>query len=316
MSLFTSQEGKARLLEWYERFAARLTVPTERRVVSTCFGDAHVLLAGPPDGPPLVLLHGALASSAHLLGELEPLARRFRVHAVDVVGQSVKSADAQPSVKNDDYGRWLADVLDGLGLVRVNLLGVSWGGFVSVRFAAVAPERLEKLVLLVPAGLVNGPLWAGFTKVAWPIMQYRRRPSPERLRAAMANMLTTLDDDWLPYLGDALLAFTPNMSIPRLARPEELSRLTAPVLIIGGEGDLSFPGAKVAARARQLFKGPVDVEVIPGCRHSPPTTDEFRARMSRRVADFLLPQEATGVGVRAGGSGDGVTVGVAAGSGR
>lgn len=286
-SLFTSPDRKGALLDWYERFAARLSTPTTRRTVSTRFGEAHVLSCGPESGPPLVLLHGALASSAHLLGELEPLATRFRVHAVDVVGQSVKSADAQPSVKNDDYGHWLGDVLDGLSLPRAHLLGVSWGGFVSLRFAAVAPERIEKLVLLVPAGLVNGPLWAGFTKVAWPIMRYRSKPSPERLRAAMGHMLTTLDDDWLPYLGEALLAFTPNMSIPKLAKPEELQRLKAPVLVVGGDGDVSFPGAKVAARAKQVFGGQVDVEVIPNCRHSPPTTPEFRGWMSKRVSDFL-----------------------------
>jgi len=227
-SLFTSPARKATLLDWYERFAAKLTTPTTRRTVSTRFGEAHVLMTGPESAPPLVLLHGALASSAHLLGELEALAARFRVYAVDVVGQSVKSADAQPSVKNDDYGHWLADVMNALSLPRALIAGVSWGGFVAVRFAAIAPERVEKLVLLVPAGLVTGPLWAGFTRVAWPIMRYRQKPTPARLRAAMGGLLSTLDDDWMPYLGDALLAFTPNMSIPKLAKPAELAKLKAP----------------------------------------------------------------------------------------
>lgn len=286
-SLFTSPERKATLLDWYERFAAKLTTPTTRRTVSTRFGEAHVLMTGPESAPPLVLLHGALASSAHLLGELEALAARFRVYAVDVVGQSVKSADAQPSVKNDDYGHWLADVMNALSLPRALIAGVSWGGFVAVRFAAIAPERVEKLVLLVPAGLVTGPLWAGFTRVAWPIMRYRQQPTPARLRAAMGGLLSTLDDDWMPYLGDALLAFTPNMSLPKLAKPAELAKLKAPVLVIGGESDFSFPGKKLTERAKQLFTGPLEVEVLPGCLHSPPTTKEFRASMASRIGDFL-----------------------------
>lgn len=286
-SLFTSPQARQQLLEWYERFHARITAPTERRTVSTRFGEAHVLVGGPVDAPPVVLLHGALASSAHLVGELQPLLERFRVYAVDVVGQSAKSADHQPSVKNDEYGHWLADVMDALKLPSARLVGVSWGGFVALRFAAVAPQRVERLVLLVPAGMVTGPLWAGFTKVAWPIMRYRKNPTPERLRAAMENMLSTLDDDWLPYLGVALTSFTPSMSIPKLAKPAEFSRFSAPVLVIGGDGDVSFPGHAVGARAKQLFTGPVTVEVLEGCRHSPPTTDAFRATMSKRVADFL-----------------------------
>lgn len=286
MSLFTSAEGKAALLEWYEKFAARIEPAPERRVVTTRFGDAHVLVGGPVGAPNVVLLHGALASSAHLLGELQPLLARFRVHAVDVVGQSVKSADQQPSVKNDDYGHWLADVFDGLSLAQAMVLGVSWGGFVSLRFTAVAPERVEKLVLLVPAGAVNGPLWAGFTRVFWPMMRYRKNPTPERLKAATENLLTTLDDDWMPYLGTAMTAFTSKMSVPKLARPDEFARFQKPVLVIGAEGDLSFPGQKVLDRARQLFTGTVETELIKS-KHSPPTTPAFREWMSKRISDFL-----------------------------
>lgn len=287
MTLFTSEDGRRALLEWYERFHARLQVATARRVVATRFGETHVLIAGPEDGPPVVLLHGALASSAHLLGELEGLARRFRVYAVDVVGQSVKSADAQPSVKDDAYGLWLVDVLDALGLRTVSLVGVSWGGFVCLRFAAVAPTRVERLVLLVPAGVVNGPLWAGFTKVFWPIQRYRRSPTPERLAAATRHLLTTHDDDWVPYLGTALTAFTANMNIPKRASPKELAELTAPVLVVAADGDLSFPGAPLLARARQLFRGPLETELLEGVRHSPPTTEAFRQWMTGRLERFL-----------------------------
>jgi pimeloyl-ACP methyl ester carboxylesterase len=287
MTLFTSEDGRRALLEWYERFHARLQVATARRVVPTRFGETHVLIAGPEDGPPVVLLHGALASSAHLLGELQGLARRFRVYAVDVVGQSVKSADTQPSVADGAYGYWVQDVLDALALRTVSLVGVSWGGFVCLRFAALAPTRVERLALLVPAGVVNGPLWAGFSKVFWPIQRYRWSPTPARLAAATRHLLTTHDDDWVPYLGVALTAFTPNMKIPRRATPDELAALTAPVLVVGADGDLSFPGEPLLARARQLFRGPIETELLEGVRHSPPTTDAFRQWMTGRLERFL-----------------------------
>jgi pimeloyl-ACP methyl ester carboxylesterase len=308
MSLFTSAQGKQSLLDWYERFHARLKTPTERRVVPTRFGDSHVLVAGPALAPSVVMLHGALASSAHLLGELEGLTQRFRVYAVDVIGQSVKSADAQPSVKSDDYGHWLAEVMDGLGVSRAAVLGVSWGGFVALRFAAVAPARVERLVLLVPAGLVTGPLWAGFSKVFWPMMRYRQKPSPERLAAATKHLLTTHDDDWQPYLGTAMTAFTSKMSIPKLAHPEEFSGFTAPVLAIGADGDLSFPGAAVVERAKALFRGPVETEVLHDVRHSPPTTAPFREWMAERVTRFLSgAQGAAGAAPGATGGSTGAT---------
>jgi pimeloyl-ACP methyl ester carboxylesterase len=125
-SLFKSDDARVTLLRWFERFRAQLTVPTESRTVTTRFGDTHVLIGGPAGAPALVVLHGALASSAHVLVELAPLMERFRVYSVDVIGQSVKSADTQISVANNDYGQWLADVLDGLGLASAHVLGVSW----------------------------------------------------------------------------------------------------------------------------------------------------------------------------------------------
>ena len=99
--MFRSPEARARIAAWFDRFHETLGVPTRSREVSTRFGATHVLVAGPEHAPPLVCLHGALASSAHLLGELGPLLTRYRVHAVDVLGQSVKSADARLPIEDD-----------------------------------------------------------------------------------------------------------------------------------------------------------------------------------------------------------------------
>ncbi|RKH38724.1 alpha/beta fold hydrolase [Corallococcus sicarius] len=291
-SAFRGEEAKAVLSRWYDRFRSHLPA-TEGRMVSTRFGPSHVLVGGDVSAPPLVLLHGALASSAHALRELAPLLERFRVHAVDIVGQSVKSADARPKVSNNEYGEWLVDVLDGLGLERPFVVGVSWGGFVAIRLAAVAPERIRRLALLVPAGVVNGPVWAGFTKVALPMMLYRMSPTERRLQNFVGNLLTTTDDDWAPYLGDAVRSFNMDMRVPSLARPEELKGLKAPVLVLGADGDLSFPGKALLARARALFPTLEDEDLIADCRHCPPTTDAFRRWLADRLSRFLLAEGTT-----------------------
>lgn len=288
-SLFKSPQARARLVDWYERFYARIPTPPERRVVRTGYGETHVLVGGPEGAPAVVLLHGAMASSAHLLVELAPLLERFRVYAVDVLGQSVMSADARPSVSNDDYGRWLAEVMDALSLPRAHVVAVSWGGFVAVRLAAFAPERIERLVLLVPAGLVSGSAWEGFTRMGWPLTRYLMSPGPGTLRRLMASLLTTTDDEaWTGYLGDAFLAYRlGDMKVPVLARPEELARFAAPTLVVAADRDVSFPGPRLLARAAQLFPGLQDTELLRDCNHSPPTTPAFREWLSGRIAAFL-----------------------------
>jgi 2-hydroxy-6-oxonona-2,4-dienedioate hydrolase len=287
-SAFRGEQAKTVLVQWFDRFRNHIEVPTESRTVKTRFGDTHVLVGGPEGAPPLVLLHGAMASSAHVLRELAPLLERFRVHAVDVIGQSVKSADARPSVSNNEYGEWLSDVMDGLSLQKAHVVGVSWGGFVSIRLAAFAPERIERLVLLLPAGVVNGSPWEGFLKLGLPMMLYNLSPSERRLKAFVRHLLTTTDDDWMPYLGDALRSYNLDMRIPPLAKPEELARLKAPTLVMGADLDVSIPGERLLARAPELFPTLAATELIKDCRHCPPTTDAFRRWLSDRISAFLL----------------------------
>ncbi|HEX7836696.1 MAG TPA: hypothetical protein VF469_04485 [Kofleriaceae bacterium] len=94
--LFESEAARQTILGWYERVRGRLTVPTESRTVATRFGDTHVLVGGPQAGPAVVVLHGALASSAHVMVELAPLVERFRVYAVDVIGRSTAPGSCSP----------------------------------------------------------------------------------------------------------------------------------------------------------------------------------------------------------------------------
>lgn len=113
-TLFKTEEARNLVMDWHERFRTRLKVETESRVVDTTFGETHLLVAGPRDAKLLIALHGALASSAHIMVELGPLLTKYRVYAVDVIGQSVKSANVRLSVSNNDYGNWLTQVMDGL----------------------------------------------------------------------------------------------------------------------------------------------------------------------------------------------------------
>lgn len=286
--MFKDEASRARIRAWYDRFLATIPHPTEHRIASTRFGDTHVLVGGPADAPPLILLHGALASSAHVLSELTGLLDHLRVYAVDVIGQSVMSADQRPSPSNDDHGLWLTDVMDALNLPRAHIAAISWGGFVALRLASISPQRIDRLALLVPAGLVNGHLWAGLTKMMLPMALYTWSPTPARRDAFLKNLLSTPDDPlWRDYLSDAFTSYTLNMKVPKLATSAELAALTAPTLIIGADQDVSFPGADLIARARAIIPNLVDHELLTGCKHSPPTTPAFRAHMAQRLTSFF-----------------------------
>lgn len=284
-----TDEGRARLEGWYEKFLARIPARVESREVSTSIGLSHVLLGGPEDAPPLVCLHAMRTGAAHLLSELGPLFSEFRIIAPDLPGQSVRGPQVRLPLTDDSHARWLFEVLDGLGVDQVNLFGVSWGGFVARLVASSSPGRIRRLALLVPAGIANGSHWKGLTQMALPMIRYRMSGSEASLRRFLDPLLTTWDSDWAGYMGESLRDMPFDPRIPPLATDADLQRLTMPLMVLGAAEDISFPGEAVVSRVRSVLPN-AEVEVIPGCKHCPPTTPEFQAWLSGRVTKFALTQ--------------------------
>lgn len=284
--VFRSDEAKARLEEWYSRFLAKVPGPAERHVVPTSAGPSHVLLTGDPVNPPLVCLHGSLASSAHLLAELAPLVSRYRLIGLDLPGQSVKGPPVRMNYKDESLGRWAIEVLDGLGINQFDLLGVSWGGFAARVTASLVPNRVKRLVLLVPAGFVTGPVLKGITQMAIPLALYKMFPSERRKKRFFTPLFTSWDDDWADYMGDAFRNFVLDLRIPPVATDAQLNGLKMPVLVIGATHDVSFPGEKLLARVKAMVPN-IQTELLADSKHSPPFTPAFREWLAERVAKFL-----------------------------
>jgi len=99
------------------------------------------------EGPPLVLLHGIGSGSASWEAQLDGLAGRYRAIAWDAPGYGGSDPLPGDSPLCSAYGDAVADLLDGLGLARVHLLGHSLGGLIAASFAARHPGRLVSLTL-------------------------------------------------------------------------------------------------------------------------------------------------------------------------
>jgi 2-hydroxy-6-oxonona-2,4-dienedioate hydrolase len=287
--------SRMRLVDWHERFRARIDAPVISELVDTSLGRSHVLIAGPDDGPPLICLHAMRTGSAHLLSELQPLAARFRLVAPDLPGQSALGPPVRVSWSDNTLADWLAEIMDQLGIGNAPLLGISWGGFMARLAASAYPDRFSALILIVPAGIVNGSHWRGLAQMALPMLRYRMRPSQANLKELLRPILTTWDDEWAAYMADTLRDMKIDPRIPPLATDGALRTLGVRTLVLGGDEDISFPGGPMAERVRALVPN-AEAEVLQHCRHCPPTTPEFRLWLADRVSAFLNGAHLTGTG--------------------
>ena len=96
-------------------------------------------------GPPLVLLHGWAMHSGIWGPLVERLARRFRVHAVDLPGHGY-SALAGPFTLDGAWAAVAASIPAAAGPLTV--VGWSLGGLVAMRWARTEPARLIRLALV------------------------------------------------------------------------------------------------------------------------------------------------------------------------
>jgi len=273
-SPFKTPEGEARFLAAYDAALKRWPVPYEQLDILTRFGVTHVVAAGAKNAPALVLLHGYMATSVMWAPNIADFSRDYRVYAIDIMGQPSKSIPRDPIRHVADYVAWLTETFDALRLDRPSLVAMSYGGWLALVFAIAAPERLSKLVLLSPGGLLplarqfmlRGMLmsfvptratvnsfmhWAGFTD------------APGRPDAT-----SVLD---LMYLGQSCFRMPPDtLRVAANAANElsddELRALRVPVLLLIGTDEVLYDAPRALARARRLIPD-LQGELVPHCRH-------------------------------------------------
>ena len=117
----------------------------------------HVRDVGPRyDAAPIVLIHGTGASLHTWQGWVEALQGSRRVITFDLPGFGLTGPFAgrysPDDYRGDTYARFVLDLLDVLKVPRAVLGGNSLGGEVAWRVAVMAPQRVERLVLVDASG--------------------------------------------------------------------------------------------------------------------------------------------------------------------
>lgn len=286
-SIYKNPEGEARILELYDSFQKGLGVVCNDRTVNTRFGTTHVLVAGPERGLPLLITHGGNSINPQGLRGLMPLLKRecYRLYAPDTIGHPGKSAQVRVSARDQSYGQWLNDVLDGLGLDKVACIGGSFGAGILLRLAAYAPQRIVKMVLFVPSGIVSVPLTSMVFRIGLPYLLYLLFPSRPRLYRAVQWMGNDIEDDALQLVEAVFQHVRVEAEMPRPVTKAELANFTAPTLVIAAEKDVMFPGEAVVKRAKEIFPNLISVECLKGGTHYSFKTDlEY---VNRRIMEFL-----------------------------
>ena len=244
-------------------------------------GKIHYRLEGPEDGPLVVLVHGFSTPNFIYEQNVEALnAAGFRALRFDHFGRGWSD---RPATRYDVefYDRVLTELLAGLEIDQpFGLAGLSMGGPIVAEFAARYPERVDRLVLLVPAGrdtqgaggvtgaLLRTPLIGDWIwRMAGKSVLLGNRQYDESARAP-ENRLRGDVTEQFEYRGylQALLSTLRHM--PMAAREDTFKRLAAtgvPTLAIYGEADETVLVSS-AAKLEALMPN-AEVRIVDGGEH-------------------------------------------------
>ncbi|KAJ3093537.1 hypothetical protein HDU96_002190 [Phlyctochytrium bullatum] len=136
--------------------------------VDLSHGKTHYFLLGPPTGPRLLAIHGITAGWTAMPHFIEQLAAAgFRVLVYDLYGRGYSAAPGVP-YHEDLYVGQAAELMDALGWEKAHVLGYSLGGAIATAFAARWEKKVDKLVLVAPAGLMKS-LPTGGKIITFPV---------------------------------------------------------------------------------------------------------------------------------------------------
>ncbi|WP_335979165.1 MULTISPECIES: alpha/beta fold hydrolase [Streptomycetaceae] len=236
-------------------------------------GDVRLAYTDVGSGPAIVWLHGSgpgATGMSNFGGNLPAFADHRNI-VVDLPGwgDSTRPRTDEPLIFHaaDRVSR----ALTALGIERAHLVGNSYGGAVAMRMAMRHPERVDRVVLMAPGGVLpkDAPPWpAGLER----LFAYMADPRPSR--EAMAEFVRMMVFD--EKLATASL-IDERYAASRKAHPElpippdfgdltpDLGLVLAPTLLIWGREDQTVP----LAWAATILDGIPDAElrVLPHCRH-------------------------------------------------
>src|SRR5262249_51631245 len=150
ISIFKTPEGEALYMAAYAASMSYWPVEYETLTLDTSFAKTHVIISGPKEAPPLVLLHGYSFTSTEWWSVVGAFSRYYRTYGLDIPAQVGKSLLLKPIKTPANFTTWLNEVFDALQIEQACLIGHSYGGWLAVNFALSAPQRVSKLVLLAP----------------------------------------------------------------------------------------------------------------------------------------------------------------------
>lgn len=260
---YKTQQGREEVLKYYDMLLEELTIPYDRLNINTRHGSTFLIAAGDIAAPPMVLLHGSSMNSVMWVSDILKYSQKYRVYALDIPGEAGRSDERQLPFTTSDLDDWLHDVFSELSISKAVVIGASLGGWLAAKFAIRYPAKIDKLVLLCPAGIGTQNKNFIFTALFYMLLG-------EKGRRKLFKIINGNDD--MPEIFFKFQTLIgKNFNIRKEPIPifsnDEIMRLTMPVFLFVGAKDIILHSIETAERMKKLVPNS-RINILPDGGHS------------------------------------------------
>jgi len=268
-SIYKTEKAKEEILRLYDERLKACNIEYEDIYVDTFAGRTHVIATGDKSYPPLIILHGINAGAPMALESIKGLNKKFRIYGIDTVGQSTKSAETRLPMQGADYGKWIVEVMDKMGIEKAFFIGVSFGAFLLQKVMVYYPERIMKGIFVVPSGFVNGPFFKSMQKLTFPLIKFMRSKAEKDLTKFMEAFYSEIDAPAIAFQKSVLLGVKVDYRRPIILQAKDVEKHSAPVYAMVADDDIFFPGHIALEKCKDIFTNFKGSYVLKNSKHIP-----------------------------------------------
>jgi pimeloyl-ACP methyl ester carboxylesterase len=238
--VFKNKKEKTQYINSYNKALQLWKVPYIEEYVATSFGKAHVIISGPKEAKPLLLLHGMDASSTMWFPNSLAFSKNHRVYAIDFLIEAGKSEFKGNSLTIDEITNWYTEIFNYYKFKNFDIVGASRGGWIATLLTIQPNSKIDKLVLLSPAQTFDGIDQKRKASAALFLKLFPNKKKFQKTLDAFSYYPQKIDTIYKNQFYFANKYAKSNTSFLKMQpfSDDDLKKITIPVLVLIGDHDV------------------------------------------------------------------------------
>jgi len=227
--------------------------------IRTESGDTYIVESGKENTETILYLHGYGLNSISGKKFLSGLGKKYHVLAPDImwqIGRSVPRHAIDKKKLVECYGKWIIEVLDYFRIEKVNIVGLSFGAWITMSFALKHSDRIKTITAISPAGFF-APL---NLSLLYDQIRSAFFPGRSNIRKFIVNsygkknILDEFDYELLTMVMKHCRKNSPALVPATVFTDSELGMIKNPLLLIIGTDDIYLKKDRICERVSRLVK--------------------------------------------------------------